>query len=56
MALDEPKESDTKIQEKGFNFVIDSDLAEQYNHFSIVYQNGILFKGLRVFAHGAPHC
>lgn len=56
MALDEPKESDIVTQEKGFNFVIDRGLAQQYKHFSIVYQNGIVFKGLRVYAHGASHC
>ena len=56
MALDEPKETDIVAREKGFKFVIDKELAQQFPGFSIVYQNGILFKGLRVYAHGASHC
>lgn len=56
MALDEPKESDVVTNIKGFKFVIDKELASQYRRFSVVYQNGIIFKGLRIYAHGASHC
>jgi hypothetical protein len=31
-------------------------LAQQFRHFSIVYRDGIVFKGLRIHAQGAPHC
>ena len=56
MALDEPKETDIVTQTKGFKFVIDKGLASQFPRFSVVYQNGIIFKGLRVYAHGASYC
>ena len=56
MALDEPKETDVVAQARGFKFVIDKGLASQYPRFSVVYQNGIIFKGLRIYAHGASHC
>ena len=56
MALDEPTETDLVTNTEGFNFVIDKSLSQQYRNFSIVYQDGILFKGLRIYAQGAPHC
>lgn len=56
MALDESKENDVVVEEKGFSFLIDGKLAKQYKHFSIVYQKGFIFKGLRVFAQGASYC
>lgn len=56
MVLDAPNENDITTKTKGFNFVIDKDLARQYQQFSIVYQNGIISKGLRIYAGGASHC
>ncbi len=56
MALDEPREDDTVINKNGFSFLIDKDLAKQYRHFNIIYQNGFIFKGLRIIARGASYC
>ncbi len=56
MALDEPGENDITNELEGFTFIIDKDLARKYPNYSIVYQNGLVFKGLRIYAEGTSGC
>ena len=37
MALDEPKDTDTKAEEKGYNFCMDKQLLVQVSHVTIDY-------------------
>lgn len=45
MALDEPKENDIELESEGFNFVIEDDLSDMYESFSVDYNDNWLRKG-----------
>jgi hypothetical protein len=45
------------VQEvKGIKFIFDEDLGTRYPMITIDYKDGIVFKGLRIFAQGAYSC
>jgi len=48
MALDEPKESDIKVEQEGLSFVIDKQLANYIPYITIGYRNNWLGKGFFV--------
>jgi len=41
---------------KGMHFVYDSDLSRKFPEVTIEYKNGIIYKGLHVFAAGYHSC
>ena len=48
MALDELKEGDTSVTQDDFTFVVEEDLVDTFNHFTIDYSNNWLRKGFTV--------
>lgn len=45
MALDESKDNDLKIESEGFEFLVEENLKELYNKFSVDYSDTWLRKG-----------
>lgn len=52
IALDEQKNNDQNINIENLDFVIEQDLADQFNGFSVDYQDFFLNKGFQVYAEG----
>lgn len=48
MALEEPKEDDLKLQVDGYDFIMEAELEQVYNKFTIGYSNSFLRKGFTV--------
>lgn len=53
MALEEAKENDEKVSIEGFNFVVEEDLKEIYEQFTIDYSDSWLRKGFVVHPTGS---
>ena len=52
MALEEAKDGDEKVATEGFNFVVEEDLKEIYEQFTIDYSDSWLRKGFVVYPTG----
>lgn len=48
LALDEPKEGDTKVSSEGFDFIVEEGLEDIYNAFTVDYSDSWLRKGFVV--------
>lgn len=53
LALDEQKENDEVDTAGDIKFVVDNDVASQFNHFNIDYLNDWLRRGFYITANGA---
>ena len=53
LALDEQKENDVKHVVENLEFVVDTELTQQYNDFRIDYSDNWLRKGFSIYANGS---
>lgn len=56
LTLDEPAEDDIVKEIKGLTFIVDTSLNQRYPEINIEYKNGVIFKGLKIYASGASSC